>query len=248
MSNWSSTKISTLSPVTSVNGATGAVSVTAAGLGAATTSHTHDASAITTGTVGTARLGSGTANSTSYLRGDQTWATISAGDTTYNQTVADCENTAANTQILSFSVPGNTWQYGEFIDIFIQYTLRNLSGAQQTLTTGIYFGGSLQGSSYTATVMNNFVWNGFGVYRLLRDGELVRWAMIGADSYFNTVFGPSFTVSDNNQNVSAWANSYGANFLQTQGISIRTQFSVANPSLFLRVISSRVVKYAGQKT
>jgi hypothetical protein len=37
---------------------------------------TMDASFITTGTIGTARLGSGTANSSSYLRGDQTWQTL----------------------------------------------------------------------------------------------------------------------------------------------------------------------------
>lgn len=47
--------------------------------GKANTSHTHAASAITSGTVDTARLGSGTANSTTYLRGDQTWATVSGG-------------------------------------------------------------------------------------------------------------------------------------------------------------------------
>ncbi len=36
-------------------------------------------SVLTAGTVSTARLGSGTANSTTYLRGDQTWQTISGG-------------------------------------------------------------------------------------------------------------------------------------------------------------------------
>jgi hypothetical protein len=38
-----------------------------------------DAGKITTGTIATARLGSGTANSGTYLRGDQTWAAITAG-------------------------------------------------------------------------------------------------------------------------------------------------------------------------
>ena len=45
--------------------------------GKADSSHTHDAGAIVSGTMATARLGTGTANSSTFLRGDGAWAAVS---------------------------------------------------------------------------------------------------------------------------------------------------------------------------
>lgn len=73
----------------------GSDALTAADIGAAATSHTHAASDITSGTIDTARLASGTANSTTYLRGDQTWQTIAAGGISTLNTLTTATQTFA---------------------------------------------------------------------------------------------------------------------------------------------------------
>lgn len=45
-------------------------------------SHTHSAADITSGTIATARLGAGTASSSTFLRGDQTWSSVGWADVT----------------------------------------------------------------------------------------------------------------------------------------------------------------------
>lgn len=49
------------------------------------TAHTHPAADIASGTVGTARLGTGAANAATFLRGDGSWAAPAAGDSGYSR-------------------------------------------------------------------------------------------------------------------------------------------------------------------
>lgn len=74
-------------------------------LGAAATSHTHAASDVTSGTMATARLGTGTASSATFLRGDQTWATPGSSTSstyfdarTYGAVLDDSTNDATAVQ------------------------------------------------------------------------------------------------------------------------------------------------------
>jgi hypothetical protein len=63
-----------------------------------------NASNLSSGTVATARLATGTANATTYLRGDQTWATVSGGITLTNDTTTNASYYVTLTTATSGSI------------------------------------------------------------------------------------------------------------------------------------------------
>jgi hypothetical protein len=69
-----------------------------------------NANNITSGTVAPARLGSGTASSSTYLRGDGSWASVSGGSASLNSSTGNAVNVALSTTITdvtSFSMSTN---------------------------------------------------------------------------------------------------------------------------------------------
>ena len=102
------------------------------------------ASGIGSGTIATARLGSGSASSSTYLRGDQTWASISSGTADdYDVVTASPTSTYQATgltghTVIKLALGGNTTispptssTFGASKRFFVQYEL-TATGAQRT--------------------------------------------------------------------------------------------------------------------
>lgn len=216
-----------------------------------------DASAITTGTIGTARLGTGTADSTTYLAGDQTYkaavtsvngqtgaVTVSGGDTKYVVTLNDVENTSTAADIWSITVPANTWADGEIIYVDTVIYMLNNTGTNQTLTYKRTLNGSLLGSTYTQAV--SFEQNARHHWSrniFQRQGTNLVYTIQGTDANFllrwvNTYNAPSIGYQN-------WL-STSATF--TSDITLTTNFkwTNANANLYARMMNAVAFKLTGQ--
>jgi hypothetical protein len=105
---------------------------------AADSGGTLNASAIAAGTVATARLGSGSADATTYLRGDQTWATPAGGSGALNDLTDVVISSAAVGQVVAHD--GTDWDNRTIIQMTLgPFHINDLPGTATTQATILYF-------------------------------------------------------------------------------------------------------------
>jgi hypothetical protein len=223
----------------------------------------HDASLITSGTVATARLGTGTANSSTYLAGDQTYkaavtsvngatgaVTVAAGDTTYTVTTADCENTTTNTTVASFTIPANTWADGQTVELRV-VTLANQNAGVSVNWTGRIGGtGITERSTATTSVANaTYQWRNITTFRFYREGNTVTFTVLNPQSLTGTYNDAARWPFDNNGAMVGPINwlDYDSSVDFTTNITIdyKMQWGTANAATYVRVVHARAVKYNG---
>lgn len=221
----------------------------------------HDASLITSGTIATARLGSGTANSSTYLAGDQTYktavtsvngatgaVTVAGGDTTYTVTTADAENTTLLRDIISFTVPGGTIADGESIWLEFELHQNNGTGTAHTLSSFISINGTnvVSDSQTTTTASGRYRYFRQRYYRV---GNVLYVPFIGnQQNYFPEAIGRFW---GDNSTAIALPNNYSAqtpNFANAITITLRVQWSGTAPNVWTRVNHARAFKPTGQVT
>lgn len=177
---------------------------------------TLDSAVIATGTIGTARLGSGTANSSSYLRGDQTWAAITAGDASTNTA------TSVDSEIALFSSTT-----GKLLKRATGSGIAKLTSGVLSVVTAP--SGAIVGDTDTQTLTNKTINNPIlGTIRDTNNLDIWAWATVASRAnYFNifpTIAGSAVHIDavGSDTDISFNIVSKGAGRLQSNGVTVPT--------------------------
>lgn len=182
----------------------------------ASATHTHSAGQITNGIISTAVLATGTANATTYLRGDSTWATVTGGSganyiTVYDTATASAgpyitwqrlssnqvasQSNSATIMFTTTSVGAGTWQF----DYHIVY-----QSAATTTGTGMYVNHT-GASPGTFVSMSRYLTTGgaaaTGVVDQVQSGQTTGLLEGKGERVLNTVSSQTVGVDTINANV-----------------------------------------------
>lgn len=229
-------------------------------------SHVHATTDITSGVMATARLGTGTANGTTFLAGDQTYKTppypvtsvnnatgaITVNDEqVYTFSIQDAENTTALRNLISVTIPTGSGapNNGDIIWIDLLYHTRNNSGSTANLSSGLIINGSSVTTSTSGLLSSatNFYGRVRQPFWFDNVSNVIRTVSPGQNAVETNWAGPTYMQNTPNY----WGfDGYPAiaNPFTSFTIQLTAQWNVANANTFVRVLNARAYRQRGQVT
>lgn len=215
--------------------------------GKAEAAHAHSAGDLTSGTVPAVRLGTGTANATTFLRGDQTWAAPSGGASPVAY-VAPGADTAINNVADVTVVTRDVTNVGatDILDVTADFIILNNSGATRVYVITLDFDGLFDvefttgALAFSATLMHPFTVRGVLGIRstslayatFVAEGQLAAGIASGGDT----------TMAATHLRASGWGET-ASNASGTCTVTLRIRSANATATQTCRLLSFVVNKY-----
>jgi hypothetical protein len=173
-------------------------------------------------------------------------STVTPGDTVYTVTLNDCENTTTDVNMVSFTVPANTWANGERIKLELLREISNQSGASALSTTRLEGTGITPTSVTQQTVItatNNIQTH---EYHFTRFGNTLFYSRVAINSpiQFSAHFG---SLSGGTLAGGPVIPDTSVDFTVPITISIFHNWQTANATIYQRIHFARASKQAGQQ-
>ena len=162
------TKLASLDIVNADVNASAAIATSKiAGLAASATTDTTNASNIASGTLGTARLGSGTASSSTFLRGDSSWAAAGSDNPPSWSVKLSGDFSCATGTYTKVEFDTEVWDTDSAYDSTTNYrfTVPVGEGGKYLVTGGVRWPTTTAGKAYYITFYKNGTQVLFGTYR-----------------------------------------------------------------------------------
>jgi len=137
---------------------------------------TLDAAAITAGTIATARLGSGTANNTVFLRGDQTWAAPAGGSGALARAGGNTtEATTTSTSAVDLLTVATGLSVAANVPLFLRNLFRKTTGAAAAAGCGLKLNSTTVAEAESSSGSVTSVCGTCSAANQAESGEAVNW-------------------------------------------------------------------------
>lgn len=163
--------------------------------------------------------------------------------TSYEVTTADCENTTDETDIISFTVPADSWGDGEVITV-LPYLQTYMNEGFNAFSSKIYVGGVSYEFNDSSPSQSAFVGQSKYGFDLVRNGNTVYFypSYQSSQAYFMP-----YGISLIRLNITGqrYITTFTPNFTTDITIKISIQWGTASANSYIRNIGTTAIKEVG---